>query len=119
MGQYYRRAEFGPRYAIFVCSALIGSAASAFLAYAISFMEGVGNTRAWRWIFILEGLAGVVISAVAFLVVPGFPAEAKFLKPEEKELLLQRLENERGVEQTSLKGLNWFKVLTNWKMWMV
>lgn len=82
-------------------------------------MEGVGNTRSWRWIFILEGLGGVLVSALAYFVIPGFPQEAKFLTPDEKEFLLQRLENERGKENTSLKGINWFKALTNWKIWML
>lgn len=82
-------------------------------------MDGISGLHSWRWIFILEGLGGVVVSLVSFLLVPGFPAEATFLTPEEKEFLLQRLENERGVENTSLKGLNWFHLVTNWKIWMM
>lgn len=119
LGQYYRRAEYGPRYAAFICAALIGSAVSSFLAYAINFMDGVSGLASWRWIFILEGLGGIVISLISFLVVPGFPAAATFLTSEEKELLLQRLEDERGVENTSMKGLDWIHLLTNWKIWMV
>lgn len=82
-------------------------------------MDGVGGYASWRWIFILEGSGGVVISIVSFFVVPNFPAESKFLTLEEKEFLLQRLEDERGVESTSLKDANLFKLLTNWKVWMV
>jgi MFS family permease len=36
MGQYYRRAEFAPRYAIFVCSALLGSAFSSVSSNVVS-----------------------------------------------------------------------------------
>lgn len=118
MGQYYRRHDFAPRYALFVCAALISGAVSSFLAYAIDFMDGTQGLSAWRWIFILEGLGSIAVSIVSYFVVPGFPAEAKFLTLEEKEFLLQKLENDKGKESISMKNLNWFKVLTNWKVWM-
>ncbi|RDW82451.1 hypothetical protein BP6252_03563 [Coleophoma cylindrospora] len=118
MGQYYRRSEFGIRYACFTSSALIGSAFSGFLAYAIEYMDGIQGIAAWRWIFIIEGLLSVALGSIAFIVVPGFPGDSKFLTKEEKAYLLHRLEVERGVEATSFKDINWNKSIFNWKIWI-
>jgi hypothetical protein len=54
-------------------------------------MAGIGGYDGWRWIFILEGLFTFLVAVVAFWVVPDWPETAKFLKPEERELLVRRL----------------------------
>jgi sugar phosphate permease len=45
----------------------------------------------WRWIFILEGIFTVVVAAASYWLVPDWPETARFLKPEERELLIARL----------------------------
>ncbi|KIN07127.1 hypothetical protein OIDMADRAFT_99409 [Oidiodendron maius Zn] len=118
MGQYYRRHEFGIRFACFFVCALLSNACSSFLAYAIGHMEGVHGVRAWRWIFILEGLFSICYAVLAFFVIPAFPKDATFLTKEERELLLQRLEEERGNEKVSMRDINWVGILWNWKVWL-
>ena len=48
-------------------------------------MDGVGNLAGWRWIFILEGIATVLIGAIAAVFLPADISSAKFLTDEEKE----------------------------------
>jgi len=81
-------------------------------------MDGVQGIASWRWIFILEGLFNIVVAASAFLVLPPFPAESKFLNPTEKEHLLQRLFVERGDEDVSLKNQPWLSYLFDWQTWL-
>lgn len=119
MGQYYRRHEFAPRFSFFICCALIGNAASAFLAYAIGHMDGIHGLEGWRWIFILEGIVTSVYGIFAAWLIPGWPEESHFLKHEERSNLLERLEIERGEERLEMEGVNWIKLLTNWKTWML
>jgi sugar phosphate permease len=118
MGQYYRRSEFGIRFALFFNCALIGSAFSAFLAYAIEYMNGVAGYAGWRWIFILEGLFSIAFSIVAWFVIPGFPADATFLSDTEKKYLLQRLDAERGHEKITFGSIKWKNCLFDWKIWL-
>ncbi|KIW05729.1 uncharacterized protein PV09_03586 [Verruconis gallopava] len=118
MGSYYRKHEFPLRYCCFTTSGLIGASFSSFLAYAINFMDGVQGIASWRWIFILEGLFNICIAALAFIVLPPFPAESKFLSVEEKEHLMNRLYAERGDEAVSLKGQPWVSWLFNWQTWL-
>jgi hypothetical protein len=69
-------------------------------------------------IFILEGLFSIAYAVLAFFVIPGFPKDATFLTPEEKALLLERLEEERGDEKVSMRDINWVGILFNWKVWL-
>ena len=73
------------------------------LAAAISNMDGVGgktgNThcslvgcklrcfQGWQWIFILEGLATIIIAVISYWIIPDFPSSprVKFLTEEERE----------------------------------
>jgi len=54
-------------------------------------MDGVGGKRGWQWIFILEGLLTIAISAGAFFVVPTWPQKVKWLTDAERSRLLARL----------------------------
>lgn len=51
-------------------------ALSGLLAYAISKMDGLGGYRAWRWIFIVEGLLSVVVGICGILLLPDSPAQS-------------------------------------------
>ena len=54
------------------------------LASAIIKMDGVGNLDGWRWIFILEGIATVLIGLFATLIMPADIQSAKFFTEEER-----------------------------------
>lgn len=135
IGQYYKRSEFYIRFSYFICFALLGSAFSGvsrlcragastsstdnvqFLAYAIEHMDGVQGYEAWRWVFILEGLFTFAFGLGAWFIIPAFPQDATFLAPAEKQLLLTRLRHDRGTEKTTLKDVDWMRVLFDWKIW--
>ncbi len=54
------------------------------LATAIVKMDGVGNVAGWKWIFILEGMATVVIALVSMIFLPADLQTAKFFSDEER-----------------------------------
>ena len=60
------------------------------LASAIANMHGVRGYSSWRWIFILEGIATIVIGICAYFLIADFPAEARWLNAEEREFVLAR-----------------------------
>lgn len=61
------------------------------LAAAIGNMAGIGGKEGWAWIFILEGLATVLVGIASFWMVFDFPDEAKFLSAEDKQRVIRRL----------------------------
>ena len=60
------------------------------LASAIATMDGIRNQSSWRWIFILEGIATILIGIGAFFAVPDFPEDSPWLSSDEKALLAAR-----------------------------
>lgn len=91
---YYRRRERHWRVAIFFAGAALAGAFGGILAYFIGKMDGVGGKRGWQWIFVLEGLLTIAVSAVAFFLVPTWPQKAKWLSDAERSRLLARLDSD-------------------------
>lgn len=59
-------------------------------------MDGVAGYSGWRWIFILEGLATIVVAVIAKFIVVDWPETATFLAEDERALLLRRLSEDQG-----------------------
>ncbi|RVX76068.1 hypothetical protein B0A52_00425 [Exophiala mesophila] len=95
MSTYYRRKELQWRVSFLFCGAIISGAFSGLLAYAIAHLDGVRGYSGWRWIFILEGIASFLIGILAFFLVPDWPDRAKFLNEEERNVVLQRVADDR------------------------
>lgn len=70
---WYRRHECGLRMAIFFSAATLAGAFGGLLARGISQMKGVGGRPGWAWIFILEGLATIIVAAFAKLLINDSP----------------------------------------------
>lgn len=81
-------------------------------------MKGAHGISSWRRIFILEGLFNIFVALFAIVVLPRLPAESTLLTPNEKEVLLRRLEVERGDEAESFRGQPWLKFLFDWQTWL-
>lgn len=64
-------------------------------------MDNVAGYRAWRWIFILEGLATIVLAVIAKFIIVDWPESATFLTDDERALLLRRLAEDQGEAQMS------------------
>ena len=60
------------------------------LASAISKMDGDRGYNAWRWVFILEGIATILIGFMAFFALTDFPEEARWLTEEERKFVIAK-----------------------------
>jgi MFS family permease len=89
--QWYRRFEISLRVALFFSAATIAGAFGGLLARLINLMDGAAGYEGWRWIFILEGIATVVIAVISFWMMHDYPDTAKFLTPAERKVLQERL----------------------------
>lgn len=58
---WYRRHECGFRMALFFSAATLAGAFGGLLARGISEMDGVAGKPGWAWIFILEGIATLLV----------------------------------------------------------
>jgi ACS family tartrate transporter-like MFS transporter len=51
----------------------------------------------WRWLFILEGLPAILLGIVAFFYLTDLPGEAKWLAPDQRNLIENQLQQERST----------------------
>ncbi|KAF5558561.1 nicotinamide mononucleotide permease [Fusarium mexicanum] len=91
LSMYYCRHELQWRFNLFFSASIVAGAFSGLLAYAIAHMDGIAGYGGWRWIFIIEGAATVVIAIWSYWMIPDWPETAKFLNDDERALLVDRL----------------------------
>ncbi|KAL6242109.1 hypothetical protein RBB50_011021 [Rhinocladiella similis] len=91
ISMYYKRLELQLRINVFFCASILAGAFSGLLAYGIAHLDGHAGYSGWRWIFIIEGVATVLIALVGTFIIPDWPDTAKFLNEEERKLLNARL----------------------------
>ncbi|KAK8114349.1 hypothetical protein PG999_006418 [Apiospora kogelbergensis] len=96
---WYTKKELGVRMALLVCGLLLSNSFAGLISAGIlSGMAGVGNLAAWRWLFILEGLATVVVGVAGYFIIPDYPGSTKWLSEEEKVVAQGRLAADAGNE---------------------
>ncbi|KAI5927580.1 major facilitator superfamily domain-containing protein [Camillea tinctor] len=124
---WYCRHEIQLRQAMFFSAASIAGAFSGLLAYAIAKMDGVGNLEGWRWIFILEGIATVIVAILAFFILHDFPETAIFLTEEERAFVVFRLKYQGQVQKgqhdhtqiAQAEAFEWGYVWAAFKDWQI
>lgn len=87
-------------------------------------MDGSMGLRAWRWLFLIEGVITVAIALAAFFILPNFPRTTTWLSEEEVALATWRLEEDIGQDdwvaskdQTMWHGFR--LALQDVKMWVL
>jgi MFS family permease len=96
---WYTRKELGFRTALLYSGSLISGAFSGLIAAGITGnLDGSMGLRAWRWLFIIEGVITVFIAAGAFFLLPDFPRTTRWLSDNEKELAVWRLDEDIGED---------------------
>ncbi|KAI3342724.1 major facilitator superfamily domain-containing protein [Ustulina deusta] len=126
---WYCRREIQLRQAMFFSAASIAGAFSGLLAFAIAKLDGLGGLEGWRWIFILEGIATVVVAVAAFFLLYDFPETATFLTEEERAFVIFRLKNQGNTEDEDEGSVRVFEAeefewkyvwaaLKDWQIWV-
>ncbi|KAL5121951.1 hypothetical protein ACEQ8H_000167 [Pleosporales sp. CAS-2024a] len=117
---WYKRSEFGIRAAIFFSAAALAGSFGGLLAAAIARMKGVGGKPGWAWIFILEGLATILVGIASYWMVHDFPAEATFLTPDDRARVLRRLRDDQqaSAAHESFKMKYFWQSVKDWKTLM-
>ena len=119
---WYMPRELALRISYFYCASALSGAFSGLLAAAIAKMDGIAGLEGWRWIFILEGLASVVLGVACFFLLIDTPALSKrWLSPEEIRYLELSMFVKQGGASTGESGFKWRDlkvVLMNWRIYV-
>ncbi|KAL8665385.1 MAG: hypothetical protein Q9202_002278 [Teloschistes flavicans] len=125
LSSWYTRKELGFRTAILYSGSLMSGAFSGLITAGItSGMDGKRGLRAWRWLFIIEGVITIVIAFIAIFILPNFPRTTSWLTEEERQLAVWRLDEDIGEDdwtgsqnQTFFHGMK--LAFADIKMWVL
>ena len=80
---WYLPKERAFRLGMLFSANVLGVAASGLLAVAIDNLNGRGSLKSWQWVFIIEGLATVVVTLPMYFVLLSFPESSTALSKKE------------------------------------
>ncbi|KAG1850813.1 MFS general substrate transporter [Suillus subalutaceus] len=118
---WYPRHMLQYRIGLFFGAATVAGAFSGLLAFGIGYMGGMEGLEAWSWIFMLEGLATIVVAIIAFFVLVDFPDTAKFLTPEERAFVVWRkvkYDNSSVGEEERFASRHVWAAFRDWQVWL-
>jgi len=119
LSTWYRRRELGVRAAVFFSAAALAGSFGGLLAAAISQMDGLRGLEGWRWIFILEGIATVLIALASFYFVHDFPDSATFLSLDDRARVIRRLaaDKQASARKEGFSRVYLWQAFKDWKTW--
>jgi len=83
--------------AMFMTAIAISNVVGSPISGAImQYMDGAGGWRGWQWLFVLEGIPSVIIGVLVFVLLPNGPKHARWLTPQEQDLIVQRVHDEEA-----------------------
>jgi MFS family permease len=62
-------------------------------------LDGVAGLAGWQWLFLLQALPTILLALVFYLTMPGGPGSAPWLKPDERQWLVETLARERAARE--------------------
>jgi MFS family permease len=123
--RFYTRNETSKRFSIFFMGNMGAGALSGLLAYGILHLDRKAGLAGWQWLFMIEGLFGVVIGVIFIALVPKSTSNPvssfgiRFFSERDAYILTQRVllddpSKVRAKENISKKEIKSF--FTNWKL---
>ena len=125
LSSWYTRKELGFRTALLYSGSLLSGAFSGLISAGITNgLDGAKGLRAWRWLFIIEGIITIFIAFCAYFVLPNFPRTTSWLTEEERQLAVWRLDEDIGeddwVDSSQQTFAHGFKLaVLDIKMWIL
>ena len=100
--------------AIFMVAIPVSSFLGSPISAALLQTDGWMGLRGWQWMFILEAIPAVLLGIAALFMLPNGPAAARWLAPEQRAWLEQRLMAERSQPgQKAAHHLSLWQVMSN------
>ncbi|OMJ15702.1 putative tartrate transporter [Smittium culicis] len=117
LGYWYVRGDIGKRMVIFFTavplSGIFGKPFSAGLASMKILLK-----YPYQNIYLFHGILTILITGGSYFFLIDYPDKSNFLKPEEKELLLKRLQAEQGMASKIKPDFkDTIRFLLDWKLW--
>ncbi|MFC6300284.1 MFS transporter [Pseudomonas sp. CCM 7893] len=89
---------------VFMLSIPISLAIGAPISTALLQLDGWMGLKGWQWLFIIEGIPGILLVGVVLKYLPDSPKQAAWLKDEERQWLAAELEDDVKAHPLTLDG---------------
>ena len=89
--QWFPMSMRGRFMAMFLAAIALANVIGAPISSLLLEMDGLYGLHGWQWLFLLEGLPAVLLAFSVLAFLPDSPAEAKWLEPEERQIITTRL----------------------------
>lgn len=97
-----RRARFT---ALFMSAmAMTGVVVGPLSGWIMQTFDGVHGLAGWQWLFIIEGLPGVLLGVVAYFYLTDSPSQAHWLDDSQKKVILGDLADEARMKAAAAAG---------------
>ncbi|KAJ5260497.1 hypothetical protein N7478_012102 [Penicillium angulare] len=118
---WYQYDELATRGAIFYSMSTLAGAFNGLIAYGIEKdMDGIRGWRAWRWIFLIEGLMPCVAAFFVLFLLPNSPETLRFgFTAEEKALVVRRSRRAHNTSEARLELKKIPLVLLSIHFWLL
>jgi ACS family tartrate transporter-like MFS transporter len=113
---WYPARERARAYAWFLAAIPVCGVIGGPLSGALLGLDGRLGLRGWQWLFLLEGIPSVLVGIAVLWLLPDRPRDARWLPPEERAWLEERLAEERA-DQVTAHGESLRRTLRNPVVW--
>ncbi len=104
--------------AIFYSSAIVSLIVGPLVGGVLLQLNGMLGLMGWQWLFITEALPSIVMCFVTWYLLTDRPADATWLRPDQKAWLIERLDSERA-QREAVRKYSLGEVFYNPKIWLL
>jgi MFS family permease len=117
---FFTRTELTLRFALIFTAPMTAYAFSGLIASGIGWsIDGAHGISGWRWLYIVGGICTISIAALAFFILPNYPAETSWLTNEEREVAELRMKVDAGEKDLNVAWVAGFELaVKNWKVYI-
>jgi MFS family permease len=122
LSSWYTKEELAFRTSLLYSGSLLSGAFGGFVGAGIEGgLKGVRGLDSWRWLFLIESSATVLLAICAIFILPDYPHTTRWLTPAERELAVQRVQRHSGIQdKTRTKLLHGLKLaVADYKVWLL
>lgn len=118
---WYPYDELATRGAIFFSMSTVAGAFNGLIAYAVqTSLDGKGGWRAWRWLFLIEGIIPVGWAFFVIFLLPNTPEKVRFgFTEEEKQIIVRRSRRAQNTGESKILPRKILQVIFDYKFWML
>lgn len=110
---YWLPSEYRARIlATFTVSIPLATFIGSPISVSLLALDGALGLRGWQWLFILEGLPTVLLGIACLFVLTDRPAEARWLRPEQRAWLISTMEIE-ATRKKPIGHISLWQLATN------